>query len=94
MFVVYMTEEFVNTNLEELDLSVRSYNCLRRAGFRTIGDVLDKISTQDELLRYNKLGSNSAKEIMRKIFEYHYNHLPEDKVQEYEKRLAQLNNSA
>ena len=48
--------------LEELELSVRSYNCLRRAGKRTIQDII-KMSSPD-LLKVRNLGRKSAQEII------------------------------
>lgn len=51
--------------LEELDLSVRSYNCLRRAGIQTIKELVSK--TEDELFKIRNMGRKSAKEIIDKL---------------------------
>lgn len=50
------------TPIEDLDLSVRSYNCLKRAGKRTLRDIAEM--TMGELLRIRGLGIKSAKEIV------------------------------
>lgn len=51
--------------IENLELSVRSYNCLRRAGIRTIGDLLN--FTYDDLFKIRHLGRKSMKEVLDKI---------------------------
>lgn len=53
--------------IEELDLSVRSYNCLRRAGIRTIKELSKK--TKDDLFKIRNMGKKTAKEIMWKLEE-------------------------
>ncbi len=56
--------------IDELELSVRAYNCLRRAGCATVGDVLRFAEDSDKgLMRIRNLGAKSAKEIMNKIGE-------------------------
>ena len=56
--------------IDELELSVRAYNCLRRAGCSTVGDVLQYAENSDKgLMRIRNLGAKSAKEIMDKIEE-------------------------
>ena len=54
--------------IEELDLSVRSYNCLKRAGINTIGELAQK--TEEEMMRVRNLGRKSLKEIMQKLREH------------------------
>lgn len=43
-------------SIEELDLSVRSYNCLKRAGINTVEDLANK--TEDEMMKVRNLGPN------------------------------------
>lgn len=52
-------------DLEDLDLSTRSYNCLRRANIRTIKELISK--TEDELFKIRNMGRKSAKEIIDKL---------------------------
>ena len=54
--------------LEDLELSVRSYNCLKRAGIRTLGDIAN--STAYELMHVRNLGRQSFEEIVQKLHEY------------------------
>ena len=51
--------------IENLDLSMRSYNCLKRIGIRTIGDLLN--FTYNDLIKIRNLGRKSMKEILDKI---------------------------
>ena len=56
--------------IEELELSVRAYNCLKRAGCITVGDVLRFAEDSEKgLMRIRNLGTKSAKEIMDRIGE-------------------------
>ena len=57
--------EFVNTPIEELDLSVRSYNCLKRAGIATVLELTEK--TEDDMMKVKNLGKKSLKEIKEKL---------------------------
>ena len=56
-----------NMIIEDLDLSVRSYNCLKRAGIQTVEELTQK--TEDEMLRVRNLGKKSFKEVKEKIYE-------------------------
>ncbi len=53
--------------IEELDLSVRSYNCLKRAGINTVGELAQK--TTEEMMRVRNLGRKSLKEVSQKLHE-------------------------
>ena len=54
-------------DISELELSVRSYNCLIRSGRRTVQDILD--TPPNEFLRIRNLGRKSVKEIVEKVHE-------------------------
>lgn len=55
------------TMIEDLDLSVRSYNCLKRAGIQTVDELTQK--TEDEMMRVRNLGKKSLKEVKEKLEE-------------------------
>ena len=63
--------EVVNKGLvmmiEDLDLSVRSYNCLKRAGISTVDELTQK--TEDEMMRVRNLGKKSLKEVKDKMYD-------------------------
>ena len=54
--------DLLNHNVEELELSVRSSNCLRDAGIRTLGDLVRK--TEAEMLKYRNFGRKSLQELV------------------------------
>ena len=54
-------------SIDDLDLTVRSNNCLRRAGINTVEDIINK--TEDELICVRNLGSKSLEEVKNKIEE-------------------------
>ena len=48
-----------------MDLSVRSFNCLKRAGINTVGDLVEK--TDEEMLKFRNLGKKSYEEVIQKL---------------------------
>jgi DNA-directed RNA polymerase subunit alpha len=56
-----------NTPIEELSLSVRAYNCLKRSGLMTVGQVLEK--SEDELLALRNFGRKSYEELKQRLIE-------------------------
>ena len=53
--------------IEELDLSVRSYNCLKRAGINYVSDLAQK--TEDEMMKVRNLGRKSLDEVKKKLID-------------------------
>lgn len=60
-------QKTLETPIEELDLSVRAYNCLKRAGHHTLQDLTSL--TESEMMKIRNLGKKSLKEVMDKIKE-------------------------
>ena len=58
-------EKALEMTIEELDLSVRSFNCLKRAGINTVEDLLNK--SEDEMMKVRNLGRKSLEEVMAKL---------------------------
>ena len=58
-------EKVLETTIEELDLSVRSYNCLKRAGIVNVEDLTNK--TEDEMMKVRNLGRKSLEEVTNKL---------------------------
>lgn len=54
-------------SIDELELSVRSYNCLKRAGINTVGELVNK--TSDEMMKVRNLGRKSLDEVLGKLKE-------------------------
>ncbi|MED9787831.1 MAG: DNA-directed RNA polymerase subunit alpha C-terminal domain-containing protein, partial [Latilactobacillus curvatus] len=53
--------------IEELDLSVRSYNCLKRAGINTVQELTDK--SEADMMKVRNLGRKSLEEVKNKLFD-------------------------
>jgi len=53
--------------IEDLDLSVRSYNCLKRAGIHSLGELIEK--TEEDMMKVRNLGKKSLKEVKQKLEE-------------------------
>ena len=53
--------------IEDLDLSVRSYNCLKRAGIQTVDELTQR--SEDEMMRVRNLGKKSLKEVKEKLID-------------------------
>jgi DNA-directed RNA polymerase subunit alpha len=60
-------ERIMDLTIEELDLSVRSYNCLKRAGINTVGELVRK--TEDEMMKVRNLGKKSLEEVEHKLLD-------------------------
>ena len=58
-------EKVLEMTIEELDLSVRSFNCLKRAGINTVEDLVSK--SEDEMMKVRNLGRKSLEEVMAKL---------------------------
>lgn len=58
-------ERALEMTIEELDLSVRSFNCLKRAGINTVEDLVSK--TEDEMMKVRNLGRKSLEEVIEKL---------------------------
>lgn len=58
-------DKVLDMNIEELDLSVRSYNCLKRAAINTVGELIQK--TADDMMKVRNLGKKSLEEVEGKL---------------------------
>lgn len=58
-------EKVLEMTIEELDLSVRSYNCLKRAGINTVEDLTNR--TEEDMMKVRNLGKKSLEEVLQKL---------------------------
>jgi len=58
-------EKMLEMSIEELDLSVRSYNCLKRASINNVQDLANK--TEEEMMKVRNLGRKSLEEVLKKM---------------------------
>ncbi len=60
-------EKVMDMNIDELELSVRSYNCLKRAGINTVAELCSK--TSEDMMKVRNLGRKSLEEVLAKLKE-------------------------
>lgn len=58
-------EKILEMTIEDLDLSVRSFNCLKRAGINTVEDLINK--SEEDMMKVRNLGSKSLEEVIQKL---------------------------
>ena len=58
-------EKALEMTIEELDLSVRSFNCLKRAGINTVEDLISK--SEEDMMKVRNLGRKSLEEVIAKL---------------------------
>ena len=58
-------EKILEITIEELDLSVRSYNCLKRAGINTVEELIKR--NEEEMMKVRNLGRKSLEEVEQKL---------------------------
>ncbi|UZT81804.1 DNA-directed RNA polymerase subunit alpha [Caproicibacterium sp. BJN0003] len=64
-------EKILEMTIEELDLSVRSFNCLKRAGINTVGDLINK--SEEDMMKVRNLGRKSLEEVVWKMASLGFN---------------------
>ena len=84
------TQKLCDTEVKDLDLSVRSYNALMRAGCHTVGQAITAIN-ENKLMSVRNLGIKSVAEIRRFILEYGYMQASERRKKEFLHNLVKLN---
>ena len=84
------TQKLCDTEIKELDITVRAYNGLMRAGCQTIGQLIEKIN-EGSLLKVRQLGVKSVAELRAFIVEYGYSQLSDRRKKEFIHNLVRLN---
>ena len=69
-------EKILEKSIEELELSVRSFNCLKRAGISTVEDLANK--TQSDMMKVRNLGKKSLDEVVAKLHALGLDFAPEE----------------
>ena len=90
-FNFYLNNKAGDTPIEALDLGVRAYNSLKRAGYSTIGELAEAIAEGTEFAKIRNCGAKSCREIMEKLFLYQYSALPQEKRAKYILEVVQMN---
>ena len=90
-FNIYLNSKMSETPIETLELGVRAYNSLKRAGYSTIGELAEAIASGTEISKIRNCGTKSCREIMEKLFLYQYSALPQEKRAKYILEAVQMN---
>lgn len=96
-FQVLFTKDQMKQEIDALDLRPRAYNCLRRRGFNTLGDLVNGVETRDgesskkQLLSIRNLGKNTADEILMKLFYYQFQILSDEGKKKYMQKVVESN---
>ena len=69
-------EKVLEMTIEELDLAVRSFNCLKRAGINTVEDLISK--SEEEMMKVRNLGRKSLEEVLAKLDALGFSLTPDD----------------
>mgnify|MGYP000550885858 FL=1 len=69
-------EKVLETSIEDLELSVRSFNCLKRAGIATVEDLTNK--SESDMMKVRNLGKKSLDEVIAKLHSLGLNFRQED----------------
>lgn len=90
-FPMYVNKQMEETPIEALELGVRSYNCLKRAGFNSIAELAESTADRQVLTRIRNCGTKSVQEIMECMFLYQYQVLSPERRQEFLKTVVEMN---
>lgn len=90
-FRFHMTEKMSESPIEALDLSTRAYNCMKRRGFDTIGELVTSIAAGNDIRQTKNLGEKTAREVMEKLFLFQYDSLPVRKREDFIAEVLLMN---
>lgn len=88
---IHVTQKMMDMQLEDLELSVRAFHSLKRAGYDYVGDLLDALEQGMDLRHIRNCGSTSIREIQERLFILQYYSLPEKRREEYLKEVLKIN---
>lgn len=93
VFPMIMKEEVLNAELDRLNLSNRALNAFMRAGYKTVGDIVDYTTCTADLLKLKGLGDVCAADTMLQLFLFQYEMLgaiSAEKQDDYLKRVVDM----
>ncbi len=90
-FNLHMTQAMHDTNIEALELGVRAYHSLKRAGLDTIGELAESISDGRGIKGIRNCGTKSVREIMEHLFLFQYYSMKPERRDAFLVETAELN---
>ena len=91
LFPMYINIALMETDIEVLDLSVRASHCLHRAGYHTIGELVEAIEGGEDLKKIRNCGDKSIDEIMGNLLWFQYSLISQENKLKYISKILQLN---
>ena len=91
---MYMTKEMMDAPIDVLDLGVRSYHCLMRAGYKTVGQVVEAVTSEEGIGGIRNCGKKSVREIKEQLFLFNYNCMDASRRDAYLQEVVLLNTVA
>ena len=82
-------EKILQKQIEEMDFSARSYNCLKRKNVTTVDDLVELLSDSNSLVAMRGIGAKSIAEIKTKLMFFAYDHLSERQQLEFLTNVVQ-----
>ena len=90
-FRMHMNRSMEEASIDALDLSIRSYHCLKRAGYDNIGTLAEDIASGKSLSSIRNCGKKSVREIMEHLFLFQYYSLKPEKREAFLEEVVNLN---
>ena len=88
---MYVNKKMEEAPIECLDLGVRSYNCLKRAGFNNVAELAEATADGHGLKHIRNCGTKSVREIMEHMFLYQYEVLSLERRQQFLQTVVEMN---
>lgn len=92
-YPLHLTQRMSETSIDSLELGVRAYHSLKRAGIDSIGELAEAIAGGRSLKSIRNCGAKSVREIMEKLFLYQYYSLKPDRRDDYLAEVVVMNAS-
>jgi len=93
-YTMHLTAKMEEEDIEVLDLGVRAYHGLKRAGFNTVGELVTAISGGENIRKIRNCGAKSYSEIMEKLFLYNLLNIPEGRREQFILETVEKNRRA
>lgn len=90
-FPMYVNKQMEEAPIECLELGVRSYNCLKRAGFNNVAELAEATADGQALKHIRNCGTKSAREIMERMFIYQYEILSPERRKHFLQDVVDMN---
>ena len=82
-YTMHLTPKMEEADIEALDLAVRAYNGLKRAGYNTVGQLVAAITSSEDIRRIHNCGVKSYSEILERLFLYNLVNIQEGKREQF-----------